>query len=166
MGYQHTFYIKRNEEKVKGLSWDLPDDIDNIYYFWFCGCRDLTPYLRRYGKTVKNDEDGQRYEFNSNQLMKFIADILNDIFMEYKLLKAAEVDYRDSVVLNDDEIRADMNAMNSYAIMRAAYKAIDEIDDPRIMDEFDAPYKLDKMITGLVKFAGEMTEDDVLVWVI
>lgn len=155
MSFQHTFYLKSNESKVTGL----PDELDNRDYFWFHGARGFSDVVRRFSTNI----DGEKFHFNSNQLMKFLAYLLDKAYEVYRPMKEAVDDFRDTLIYREEDLSADNKALESYAIIRKAYKEVDNIEVD-LSDYFDSSYKLDKLIKGLTKFAAEMSEDDILVW--
>lgn len=150
MSYEHNIYIKRNQ-----------DDEDS--HVWVCGCRELSYAVRPFMHSV--DDEHFRYELTPFEAMKLLAAITADFLAVQMPMWDAYEDYNQSIVYEDEESRkpADRVAMDSYAILRSMAKGVRDAE-LRIIDNFEEPFKMERLIGGLTKLVEEMKEDDVLVW--
>ena len=150
MSYEHNIYIKRNE-----------DDEDS--HVWVCGCRELHYAIRHYFNPV--DDYQFRYEITPFQAMKLLAAITADFVAVHKPMWEAYEDYNQTVEYDGDENRKPVAelTLESYAILRTMAKGVRDVE-LSIIDNFEEPFKLQRLIGGLTKLVGEMKEDDVLVW--
>ena len=150
MSYEHNIYIKRNQA-------------DEDSHVWICGCRDLSSAVRRYMHSV--DDEQYRYELTPFQAMKLLAAITADFVSVHKPMWDAYEDFTEKYVYEDVEdcMPADRVAIDSYAILRTMAKGVRDVE-LSIIDNFEEPFKMQRLIGGLTKLVGEMKEDDVLVW--
>lgn len=156
MSFQHTIYLKRDAAVVR----DYDDTFDNVKYFWCSGCRNLSSVVRHFGSPI----DEEVVEFSPFQLMKLLAELTAEFHTLHAPIWNAISDANDIFLYEDEDKRpADRVAMDAYAIMRQMHKSINGAD-VSILDEFEEPHKMAKIINGLTKLAGDMKEDDVLVW--
>jgi hypothetical protein len=150
MSYEHNVYIKRNK-----------DDEDS--HVWICGCRDLSSAVRRYMHSVDNEQ--YRYELTPFEAMKLLAAITADFLAVHMPMWDAYEDYNQSVEYDGDENRKPVAelTLESYAILRTMAKGVRDVE-LSIIDNFEEPFKMERLIGGLTKLVGEMKEDDILVW--
>lgn len=160
MGFQHTLYLKRfaNEVRSKDENYDLPDHLDGKKYIWQCGARRFADTVRRFGTKVGE----YTYEFTPHQVAHILAALMAEFIQHYEVYDKAYEDYRDSVKYNE-EAKADRLCADSYAILRTMDKEMDKT--PRhYLNEFEDSCRMFRIVKGLTTFAGQMKEDDVLVW--
>jgi hypothetical protein len=155
MSFQHVLYLKRDSEEIK----DLPDHLDGIRYYWQCGARDFADTLKRFGTTVEDC----RYEFNSHQLARLLASLMTEFMQHYKVYDKAYDDFFKNVK-NSEDTKADMNCVNSYAILRNMDSEMEGLSH-HYYDEFEQSYRMYRIIDGLTSLTLNMKEDDILVWI-
>ena len=150
MSYEHNIYLKRNRE-------------NEDTHVWISGCRDLSSAVRRYMHSV--DDEQYRYEITPFQAMKLLAAITADFLAVQMPMWNAYEDFNQSIIYEDEENRkpADRIAMDSYAILRSMAKGVRDVE-LSIIDNFEEPFQMERLIGGLTKLVSEMEEDDVLVW--
>lgn len=150
MSYEHNIYIKRNKE-------------NESTHVWICGCRDLSLSVRRYMHSV--DDEQFRYELSAFEAMKLLAAITADFLAVQMPMWDAYEDFQSKYLYDEgnDSIRADRVAMDCYAMIYAMAKRVRDAE-LRIIDNFEEPFKMERLIGGLTKLVDEMTPDDVLVW--
>lgn len=150
MSYEHNIYLKRNK-----------DNEDS--HVWICGCRDLSSAVRRYMHSV--DDEQYRYELTPFEAMKLLAAITADFLAIHMPMWDAYEDFNETVMYEDEENRKPVAelTLESYAILRSMAKGVRNVE-LSIIDNFEEPFKLERLIGGLTKLVGEMKEDDVLVW--
>lgn len=150
MSYEHAIYLKRNK-----------DNEDT--HIWICGCRDLSYAVRRYMHSV--DDEQIRYELTPFEAMKLLAKITADFLAVQMPMWDAYEDFNRTIMYEDEECSkpADRVAMDSYAILRSMARRVRDVE-LCIIDNFEEPFKMERLIGGLTKLVGEMKEDDVLVW--
>ena len=150
MSYEHNVYIKRNKA-------------DEDSHVWICGCRDLSSAVCHYMHSV--DDEQYRYELTPFEAMKLLAAITADFLAVHTPMWDAYEDFSEKYVYEDVEdcMPADRVAMDSYAILRTMAKGVRDVD-LSIIDNFEEPFKMERLIGGLTKLVGEMKEDDILVW--
>lgn len=150
MSYEHNIYIKRNKDNEDA-------------HVWICGCRDLSYAVRPFMTSV--DGDQFRYELTPFQAMKLLAKITADFLEADTPMWDAYDDFNQTINYEDEENPkpADRVAMESYAILRTMVRRVCNMD-LSIIDNFEEPFKMQRLIGGLTKIVGEMKEDDVLVW--
>ena len=150
MSYEHNIYIKRNR-----------DDEDS--HVWVCGCRDLSHFVQRYMHSV--DDEQFRYELTPFQAMKLLAAITTDFLAVQMPMWDAYEDFQSKYLYDEasDSVRADRVAMDCYAMIYAMARRVREAE-LRIIDNFEEPFKMERLIGGLTKLVDEMKEDDILVW--
>ena len=150
MSYEHNIYIKRNK-----------DNEDS--HVWICGCRNLSDVVRCYMHSV--DDEQYRFELTPFEAMKLLAAITADFLAIHMPMWDAYGDFSEKYVYEDVEgcMPADRVAMDSYAILRSMAKGVRDAE-LSIIDNFEEPFKMVRLISGLTKLVGEMKEDDVLVW--
>ncbi|MBR4890858.1 MAG: hypothetical protein IKU15_06185 [Clostridia bacterium] len=150
MSYEHNVYIKRNK-----------DNEDS--HVWICGCRDLSSAVRRYMHSV--DDEQYRFELTPFEAMKLLAAITADFLAIHMPMWDAYEDFNETVMFEDEENRKPVAelTLESYAILRSMAKGVRDVE-LSIIDNFEEPFKMERLIGGLTKLVGEMKEDDVLVW--
>lgn len=150
MSYEHNIYIKRNQ-----------DDEDS--HVWICGCRSLSYAVRRYMHSV--DDEQFRYELSPFEAMKLLARITADFLAVHMPMWDAYEDFSQTIEYDGDEDRkpAAWLTLESYAILRTMTKGVRDVD-LCIIDHFEEPFKMKRLIGGLTKLVDEMKSDDVLVW--
>lgn len=157
MGFQHTFYLKRNEDTLND------DNLDGITYRWQCGARDFSDTVRRFG-TVEDKLPNGYVTFKPVQLLRLISAIGSELYGEYRILKDGYYDFVENVVYSDPQGHADKLALDSYAIWRSAYKELSELEPRTHLDGFEEPHKMTNILTGLYSIVETMRDDDILVW--
>lgn len=150
MSYEHNIYIKRNK-----------DNEDS--HVWICGCRDLSYAVRPFMHSV--DDEQFRYELSPFEAMRLLARITADFLEADTPMWDAYEDYNETIANEDEENPkpADRVAMDSYAILRSMVRRVRDAE-LSIIDHFEEPFKMKRLIGGLTKLVGEMKEDDILVW--
>ena len=150
MSYEHNIYIKRNKE-------------NEDTHVWICGCRDLSSAVRRYMHSV--DDEQYRFELTPFEAMKLLAAITADFLAIHMPMWDAYEDFNETVMFGDEENRKPVAelTLESYAILRTMAKSVRDVE-LSIIDNFEEPFKMERLIGGLTKLVGEMKEDDVLVW--
>ena len=158
MGFQHTLYLKRDAEAVKGL----PDEQDGILYHWCSGMRDFSSSVRYYGALVDNERG--IYHFTLEQAMRFYVELTKEIYEQYRVLIDGYEDFQDELYKDEDQnLNPDLLALNSYAILRSVSK--DMKDAPMFFTrQFEDAYKMDKIVKGFAHLLSRMKADDILVW--
>lgn len=154
MSFQHTLYLKRDSEEVR----DLPEHLDGIKYHWQCGARALTTCLEHFG--TKTSES--YYEFNSHQIARFLAALMSEFMTHYAVYIKAHNDFIENVKYNEDS-KADIKCIDSYAILREADNEIEE-QSHHYYGSFENPQRMFNIIKGLTSLTMRMKEDDVLIW--
>jgi hypothetical protein len=155
MAFQHTLYLKSDSEEVK----DLPDNLDGVKYFWQCGARDFADTVKYYGTKVSDCT----YEFSNYQVARLLGTLMKELMQQYEVYDKAHSDFLDNVKYSEDTT-AEMNCVNSYAILRNMDKELREA--PHLYyDEFEDSYRMFNIIKGLTSLISRMKEDDILVWV-
>ena len=150
MSYEHNIYIKRNK-----------DNEDS--HVWICGCRDLSYAVRPFMHSV--DDEQYRYELSPFEAMKLLAKITADFLEADSPMWDAYEDFNEIIADEDEENPkpADRVAMDSYAILRSMVRRVRDAEFS-IIDHFEEPFKMKRLIGGLTKLVDEMKSDDVLVW--
>lgn len=150
MSYEHNVYIKRNKA-------------DEDSHVWICGCRDLYYAVRPFMHPV--DDEQYRYELTPFEAMKLLAAITADFLEADTPMWDAYEDFNETIANEDEENTkpADRVAMDSYAILRSMVRRVRDAE-LSIIDHFEEPFKMKRLIGGLTKLVGEMKEDDILVW--
>ena len=85
MGFQHTFYLKRNESTLND------DNLDGRTYYWQCGARDLADVVRRFG-SVKEDLPDGHVTFTPLQLLKLIS-AMSSVFLRRGMMISVRMWY-------------------------------------------------------------------------
>jgi hypothetical protein len=111
------------------------------------------------------DNEQYRYELTPFEAMKLLAAITADFLAVHMPMWDAYEDFNETVTNEDEENPkpADRVAMDSYAILRSMVRRVRDAE-LSIIDHFEEPFKMERLIGGLTKLVGEMKEDDVLVW--
>lgn len=150
MSYEHNIYIKRNQA-------------DEDSHVWICGCRDLSYAVRPFMHSV--DDEQYRYELSPFEAMKLLAKITADFLEADTPMWDAYEDFNETIMNEDEENPkpADRVAMDSYAILRSMVRRVRDVE-LSIIDHFEEPFKMKRLIGGLTKLVDEMKADDILVW--
>lgn len=150
MSYEHNVYIKRNKD-------------DESSHVWICGCRYLSSAICHYMHSV--DDEKYRYELTPFEAMKLLAAITADFLAVHMPMWDAYEDFNETVMTEDEENRKPVAelTLESYAILRSMAKGVRDVE-LSIIDNFEEPFKMERLIGGLTKLVSEMKEDDVLVW--
>jgi len=157
MGFQHTFYLKRNESTLND------DNLDGRTYHWQCGARDLADVVRKFG-SVKEDLPDGYVTFTPLQLLKLISTMSSELYKEYCILSEGYEDFCENVVWAEDQSNASKLALDAYSILRAMWRKYKYVRHNRCIDNFEEPHKMTNILTGLYSIVETMQDDDILVW--
>ena len=124
MGFQHTFYLKRNESTLDD------DNLDGRTYHWQCGARNFADVVRRFG-SVKADLPDGYVMFTPLQLLKLISSMGSELYEEYCILKDGYDDFCENVVWAEDQSNVNKMALDSYSILRTAQRKYKDISTAR-----------------------------------
>lgn len=157
MGFQHKFYLKRNESTL------ADDNLDGRTYYWQCGARDLADVVRRFG-SVKEDLPDGRVTFTPLQLLKLISAMSSELYEEYRILKDGYDDFFENVIWAEDQSNVNKMSFDSYSILRSVWSKYKDIPPDRYIDNFEEPHKMTNILTGLYSIVATMQDDDILIW--
>jgi hypothetical protein len=154
MAFQHTLYLKRHAEDIKGL----PDIHENRLYFWSNGARNFAHEVQVHGTKV----DDHHYHFTPLQAAIFLAKLTQEFVAQRMELMDSYEDFLDNVFRNED-MKADEKQLESYAILRRTKNRMDEVSY-WYTNTFGDEFRLKRIMDGFTTLVSRMKEDDVLVW--
>lgn len=157
MGFQHKFYLKRNESTL------TDDNLDGRTYYWQCGARDFADVVRRFGSVEEDLPDG-RVTFTPLQLLKLTSAMSSELYEEYRILKDGYDDFCENVIWAEDQSNVNKMSFDSYSILREEWRKYKDISSDRYIDNFEEPHKMTNILTGLYSIVETMKDDDILIW--
>lgn len=153
MSYEHQFFLKKNEHLTTGP--------DCSQVLWFSGQRDLREQILRYGTEV---EQFRRIEFTLPQAFKMYYHLASEIVEIFEKEHKANIQFEEDVYYNEED-KADIKAMNAYALFYKLRSDLKDIHTP-IFNSLNCEwpeYMAKRLIIELGFIISEMSETDILV---
>jgi hypothetical protein len=154
MGFQHTLYLKRDAETIKGSLLHY----ENKLCFWSNGARNFAHEVQVHGTKV----DERHYHFTPLQAAIFLAKLTKEFMAQRAELMDSYEDFLDNVFRNK-EMKSDEKQLESYAILRRTKNRMDEVSY-WYTNTFGDEFRLKRIMDGFTTLVSRMKEDDVLVW--
>jgi hypothetical protein len=154
MGFQHTLYLKRDAETIKGFLLHY----ENKLCFWSNGARNFAHEVQVHGTKA----DDHHYHFTPLQAAIFLAKLTQEFIAQRAELMDSYEDFLDNVFRNED-MKADEKQLESYTILRRAKNRMDEVSY-WYTNTFGDEFRLKRIMDGFTTLVSRMKEDDVLVW--